>query len=459
MKRQGWKKFSVLGLVMIMILSTIAPALAQEVTELPFSNWAMAELNEVEKYGLFPMEWYEEGFTLQISDEKLDYLLDNTDKKLEGLGLEKNADFEALDYPNDETRLDTVTRLYNLLYKYEVLIGNAKASNAVDYFVENNILMGDNGNLKLDEKATIEQSVVLAKRFILHVYDLVDKGAQGFLWEVSKNDNIIYLMGSIHTGSTELYPINKDVRKKFMDSDYLVLEADIVNPQGIDEFMALATYTDGTSLVDHLSSDIYEKTIKVFEMYGLPVEVYSQFKPWSIANDLSLISISQDQSMEQAGENAMLGIDYYFATSALVMGKPILELEGLEYQANLFNNLSMETQEEYLEDILDGILSDEIVESTEDTFLDSFLDLWFDLWIDGDVDTFRESYTSNLDETSNEEFTQMLLGQRDKDMADKLAEYLEGEEGKTYFVVVGAAHLAVEDTIIDKLIDMGYDVK
>lgn len=454
MKNRGWKSFRILVLIFTIIISTIAPVLAQDVLEIQYSDWAMSELNEAEKYGLYPMEWYFEEFIGSISGEKLEHLLDNTDKKLKELGLEEDLGFEPLDSPKDKTRLDVLTGLFNLLGKYDGLIAESEEFNAIDYFVENKILMGDDGDLKLDEKATIEQSVVLAKRLVLHAYDLLDEGAQGFLWEVSKNNNTVYLLGSIHTGSTDLYPINKNVRQKFMDSDYLLLEANILDPQGIEEFIALSTYTDGTSLKDHLSPEIYEKVLEVFEMYNLPYENYSLVKPWRIANDLALIASSQEQSLEQASGNALLGIDYYFASTALFIDKPIIELEGMEYQANLFNNLSMDAQEEYLGGILDDILSGNLA-----TPGDSHLDLWFDLWINGDVDAFRESYASNLEEVPNEEFTQMLLGQRDQDMADKLAQLLENEEGKTYFVVVGAAHLVVEDTIIDKLIEKGYEVK
>lgn len=464
MYNKGLKKlrvFSVLGLALIMMLSSIVPVMAQDVNELEISTWAIPELNEVEKYGVYPMYWYMEGFLQPISSEKLDYLLEKTDEKLENLGLEKDDSFKALDYKEDGTRKEVITRLYNLLGQYKALREDIRDLDAVDYFKENNMVLGSYGDLKLEEKANVEQSVLLAKRTILHVYDLLGEGAEGFLWEVKKNNNTVYLLGSIHIGDTMIYPMNKNLREKFMNSDFLLLEANLMNPQGFDEFIQSSTYIDGTSLKDHIDAELYEKTIKALEEKELPVEAYTQLKPWRIANDLSLLMSSENQTMEKATENAALGIDIYFNTNAMLMGKPIIELEGLKYQGDLFNSLSEEAQEEYLNGVLDEILNKEEaeVEVEEVKEVESNVKVWIEQWKNGDVEGFRQSYAKTLEETSNEEFTQMLLGKRDEGMANKIAELLEGEEGKTYFVVVGSAHLVVEDTVIDKLVDKGYEVK
>ena len=52
-----------------------------------------------------------------------------------------------------------------------------------------------------------------------------------------------------------------------------------------------------------------------------------------------------------------------------------------------------------------------------------------------------------------------LFGERDAKMAKKIAELLESDEGKVYFIIVGAGHLSLEGTTLDNLRAMGYDVK
>ena len=53
----------------------------------------------------------------------------------------------------------------------------------------------------------------------------------------------------------------------------------------------------------------------------------------------------------------------------------------------------------------------------------------------------------------------MLFGQRDQDMADKLADLLEKDDEVTYFVVIGAGHLVKAGTVRDQLENKGYVVE
>lgn len=86
---------------------------------------------------------------------------------------------------------------------------------------------------------------------------------------------------------------------------------------------------------------------------------------------------------------------------------------------------------------------------------------WLGLWIEGDIDSFKESYGKYVEDGDEEqaEFTNMLFGKRDKDMSDKIVEILESDEKGTYFVVVGAGHFVLEDSIIYHLKEKGYNVE
>lgn len=52
-----------------------------------------------------------------------------------------------------------------------------------------------------------------------------------------------------------------------------------------------------------------------------------------------------------------------------------------------------------------------------------------------------------------------LFGERDKNMAAKLASLLEKEGKSTVFVVIGAGHFVVEYMVIDQLKQKGYKVE
>lgn len=442
------------ALIVTTILLTIVPILASE--EQLISRWAVGALNEGEKYGIYPTTWYDENFKGNIQLDKLNNLLEMVDAKLLGLNLEKNKEYTYQGYIVDGTREDVLTALYNIANQYELPKElTITEYDPIGYMQYRGILNGTNKGLELENPCTVEQAVVFATRIIEDIYNVTNAGAKGLMWKVSNGENQLYLLGSIHIGDTNLYPIRKVVKDAFEQSDMLIVEANVLgNQEEMNKFIQQAMYTDGTTLHDHVTQETYEKCMKVFEQYGLPGEVYIQFKPWSIANDVAVLAGSSSSSLEEGAQAATLGIDMYFMTSSLVKGKPIMELEGLAYQARLFDSLSLETQEEYLNSPLDNILEPD---PNPDQNASKLVSMWKKQWYEGNISGFNSYLDSTEEEQS--EFEKMLFGKRDKDMTDKLITLLESDEPGTYFVVVGAGHLVVEDMIIDQLNDKGYMIE
>ena len=440
-------------LTFMMMLTTIIPVWAQQPQQTTdISQWAIGALNEGERYGIYPVEWYYDSFRSEISQERLEILLTHTDNKIASLGLNKKQDFVPVSYKADSTRGDVVIRMYNILAQYDLPIGELP----VDYMKERGILQGTSKGLELDQICTTEQAVILATRLVEDTYNLLDAGSKGFAWEVEHNGNIIYFLGSIHIGNNELYPINQRLKQAFNESDALIVEANLFDQEGgMEYFLEKSTYQDDTTLKDNISQDIYEKVLKVFEKLDLPEEVYTQIKPWRVANDLSVISMTSSEEPQMASQSAGLGMDIYFLTKALVTQKPIQELEGIKYQADLFDGLSHEFQEEYLDAILDSILDPQTNEAPDSA---QMLDEWLKQWKNGDVEGFTSDYNGITEEFENE-LTNMLFGKRDKDMAEKIIDILESEEKGTYFVVVGAGHFVRDNTVIHHLREKGYNVE
>ena len=451
--RKYLKKSLVTSLVLVvMILSTIIPVWAQELSSPDFSPWAIWTLHEGERYGIFPTSWYFSHFRAGITEERLNSLLEATGEKIAALGLDKKEGFVPLPYKGDRSRGDVLTRLYNILAQYEIPVGESP----IQYMQEQKIIQGTGRGLELDRTCTTEEAVVFAIRLIQSLCDNLQASSKGFAWKLEHNNNTIYFLGSIHIGTSDLYPIDKKLREAFQEADALIVEANLLDQEdGIEYFLDKARYQDGSTLKDNVSEETYEKLLKVFEIYGIPEEAYNQFKPWSVANDLTVLSSSRSENLQEAAEAATLGIDIYFITTATLLDKPIGELEGIRYQADLLDGMSAEFQEIYLNAVLDSILepqADEVVDSAE------LLEEWLDQWRKGDVEGFANSYTTTGKESENE-MTSILFGQRDKDMADKIIEILEGEEGKSYFVVVGAGHFVGDNSLFYHLEERGYKLE
>jgi uncharacterized protein YbaP (TraB family) len=347
--------------------------------------------------------------------------------------------------------------LANILTKYKLPEAfKINSFTPVEYMKSRKILVGTDNGLELEKNCTVEQATVLATRLVEDTYNLANAGSKGLLWKATKGENTVYMLGSIHIGDSALYPINKEVKEAFKKSDALLVEANLLgNQQELNYFVNKARYIDGTTLKDHVSQAVYDKALVVFDKFKLPAEQYVQCKPWAIANDLNVIVSSDSSSMQQGSQAATLGVDLYFTTTAMVDKKPVVELEGLKSQADLFDGLSSQSQEKNLNDILDSALNPDTKDNNKAA---EMIALWQQQWKDGDIEEFTKSYSEVISKEETE-FSKMLLGQRDKAMANKIGMLLDKEGKATYFVVVGAAHLAVENMVIDQLKAKGYTVE
>ncbi|MEG0386003.1 MAG: TraB/GumN family protein [Solibacillus sp.] len=431
-----------------LILTSVMPAVQAEQEATPnISSWAVETLHEGEKFGIYPQEWYYDGFRSTITEERLNSLLKLTEKKIAELNLPKNNKFKAAAVKGNNTRGDIVNRLYNISAQYDVNASN----DPVAYLQALQVLQGGNKGLMLDQKATTEQATLLAARLIKNTYAQYEQGAKGVAWIVEDEDTKIYLLGSIHIGVPDLYPMHPRLTAAFNESQGLFVEANLLDPKGADYYAEKAIFTDGKTIQDVLSEETYQKLEKVAQEFEIPMDELNYQKPWLLSNSLSLL-VEDDAFGLTSQEMAMHGIDMQFLLSAMLQQKPIYELEGIQAQVNMFDSISAEAQEQSLEDVLDGLLNPSKEKLNEGNAL---LQEWFTSWKTGDADRFAKSFNTTAGIQS--EFNTMLFGKRDEDMAQKIATVLDEEEG-TYFLVVGAGHFLVDKNIRYHLENDGYKI-
>ncbi|MGF7050246.1 uncharacterized protein YbaP (TraB family) [Paenibacillus sp. DS2015] len=266
--------------------------------------------------------------------------------------------------------------------------------------------------------------------------------SKGFLWKLEKGKNTVYLLGSIHVASTDMYPLNPTVEKAFSVSDKLVVEADIVHmdqEKFAAQTLALGSYPEGETIQDHIAPELYIKLTELLKANGLPENALDGYKPWLVLNVLSSLSVME-------GYSDAPGIDTYFLNKAAK--KPILELEGMDFQLNMLADVSAEFQEEMLKDTL-------MTPETENA--ENGIDVLAALWKNGDA----EGLSNLLDESAyvSEDaflYNQYIFKDRNIGMEEKIRAYLNDGTGSTYFVIAGAGHFVGQDSIIKMLKKNGY---
>jgi|Cruoilmetagenom7_1024161.scaffolds.fasta_scaffold37504_2 uncharacterized protein YbaP (TraB family) len=262
------------------------------------------------------------------------------------------------------------------------------------------------------------------------------------IWKVEHNGVTSYLFGSIHMGDQSMYPLPEQVRQAYAESDVLVVEIDLnnLNQLKIAQTIQQMAVTPEKSLKDLISEDTAAKYDAYCQRTRSPCAMFSTFEPWFVAASLEALN------MQQQGYQEQLGIDKHFLSEAKD-NKDIVELESFDSQLAILDGMPLELQELML---LGTVTRDE-----------GGVEKLIKAWKTGDVETYlAEEQLSAKDQGVSEEdyaaFMDLFLYQRNQGMADGIAELLE--QGKSAFVVVGAAHYGGEKSVNYYLEQKGFKV-
>ena len=276
---------------------------------------------------------------------------------------------------------------------------------------------------------------------------LAGYGASGhhLLWTVTGPRGSAYLLGSLHFGKPEMFPLPAEMTQAFEASKALVVETNIgaLDPERIAKSVAAkGMYSDGTTLSQVLNPATWKELEQVMKGFGTSAKVLERQKPWLVS--LTLTSLA----LKRFGFDEDLGIDKHFMELANNNKKPIIELETFEQQLEFLNGFSTAEQEDMLKETIDELEKGR-----------SFLVDVLRAWQVGDAQEIDRLMNEEFRETSktDEHMYQVLITERNAAMVDKLDALLN--EGGNYFVVLGAAHFVGSDGIVELLKAKGYRVQ
>jgi uncharacterized protein YbaP (TraB family) len=132
---------------------------------------------------------------------------------------------------------------------------------------------------------------------------------KALFWTATSENNIVYLLGSVHVGSKAMYPLAPEIEDAFDRSTVLIEEVDL-STLDIPKIQALVQqlgrYPEDDSLWNHISPE----TRKLVEQFcadnGVPVERLTAMKPWMVESSVNMIPLLKQ------GMTLELGIDKYF---------------------------------------------------------------------------------------------------------------------------------------------------
>ena len=450
---------AILSLALVLCLGMPALAAEPEAAQNP-APWTYEYLADTYALGLMD-DGYGKYIQSPITQDQLTAMTDIVSDKLALLGLpQRGADDDALVI--DTTRGGVMNALYQVCADYQM---EGIDEGVIPFLRELGVVKGVNeaGDLNLEQPCTYQEAMVMSVRLVLAVYDGADAGSQGLLWKVTNGKNTLYLLGTVHVDRSNVYPFHKSLRAALASAQTVIFELDFNDQEGLAEFAAMQTYSDGTTLKDHISPELYASTVQVFADLGMSEEAVAAYKPWALAN--SLLSLA---TQDETTTGAPMAIDLYLNSAAVNAGKQIDAVETYAFQGSIFDTLSPEYQEAYLAGYVNSALIDDTLEMTEEQkkelqeameYQEKQMDAMMETWKAGDAAAFEEIFDKAAVLESTDELNSRLFTDRDPNMIEYAAKLLEREGENTFFLAVGAGHMVDPGGIVGGLRALGYTVE
>jgi uncharacterized protein YbaP (TraB family) len=265
--------------------------------------------------------------------------------------------------------------------------------------------------------------------------------AESCLWIATSDHGILYLQGSVHLLTAEDYPLDPAIEDAYAKSEVLVFETDMkamLAPETQQLIISKAILPGQQTLEGELDPEVYAMLSKKLADAGLPAAAVQKFKPWFATMTLMLLR------MQTMGLDPHLGLDQYFHRKAIADKKTEIGLESIEFQITLFDELSKGNQNGYTKHALKELEQ-----------METMLDEMMTAWKNGDLDRLDEFTRTGFEEYPD--MYEKFVTARNKAWVDKLDRL--ADKHKSCMVVVGVAHLAGREGLLELLGRKGYTIE
>ncbi|CAA0120930.1 Uncharacterised protein [BD1-7 clade bacterium] len=265
--------------------------------------------------------------------------------------------------------------------------------------------------------------------------------AQSPVWRISDAEKSFYLGGTIHVLRASDYPLPEAFDEAYSKTNTVVLEVDIDSiSQARFESLVLSSvfYPPNENLKQHLNKSAFKALSAYCRSVDIPVESLLKMRPGLV---ISTISVTELQKLGADQD----GVDTWFATKARRDGKAVEGLETVEQQIEFLANLGTGNESRIILQTLQELeqLSDELNALTS-------------AWRKGDLALLDQLVVKPMKDDYPRVYEQLLLT-RNQQWLPLLERFLASDHVE--FVLVGAAHLAGDEGLVEQLRKRGYQVE
>lgn len=259
------------------------------------------------------------------------------------------------------------------------------------------------------------------------------------VWKVSKEDQHFYLAGTVHLLSKSDYPLPAAYETAFNASSHLLFETDLnvlTSPSGLTKMMQQNTYSDGKTLEQVLSPEVFQQLKTHATERNMPIAAISRFKPGFAAMMLASVE------MKRLGA-AETGVDMHYMQLGQQQNKGITGLETIDEHLAVLDGMNQLDPDLTISSTLDDMhkVAGQLAEMKQ-------------AWRSGDTAKLEHLFISDIKQIPA--LYEILLVKRNHAWMHQL-KTLRSEQ-QTTMVLVGALHLAGDDGLLKLLQQQGYSL-
>lgn len=236
-------------------------------------------------------------------------------------------------------------------------------------------------------------------------------------------------MGITHQGELSLYPMREEIEALFASSDALSTERDLTRPLPPE-------FSQGpfAAKVAPAQAEAVRQLARTYQIEVQSIESLDA---------LAVLSVFEDKIARLAGLEARFGLDQYWTYRARQMGKPILEVEGLDFELEIAQKLVANASDEVLAQIpADPAAASQVMRQHYEAILAG--------------DFQKESLAADRDQARFPAFQALYWDQRNEKMMTGILDWLD--QSQCVFVAVGAGHLLGSQGLVARLQEQGCTV-
>lgn len=277
-------------------------------------------------------------------------------------------------------------------------------------------------------------------------------------WELQGPKGSVYVLGTMHLGTDELYPIEQPVIEAFSSSDSIYAEVSDTDMTELSEQVKSKMF-ESSYLVPperHAYQYLTEQEIEQFEdlyvrylrdnmetakLQNIPIDVLKSSlkaaEPWVLSSVIDTIA------SYQAGFSSELGIDMYFFSLATLLQKKVKGLDTIKTQISVLVGMPYEYQLYSLKDTLKKMKTGEY---------ESEMEQLFSSYTNNDKKTLTKilnDTNKEIDIAILEEYRALLLTNRNANWVKIVKKLLK--QGGNAFIFAGAGHFLGEKSVFDLL--------